>query len=201
MPQAKPLGTPPSYEQQLQAALRCGHFDIRGPLGQKFGKAHKAGTPGGALYTMRKNNKEKAEFRQAWAEQEFDTIVQKKIHIKSYQVVKASMGTYKPFAILVRDEGGKDDSECLLAAKRIAAKCVSLGAPWVHWNVMSERLEFLHLRKEHNEIMQESWQQYLEEKQETARAASSSGPEQLPEQAAKPELEEETLCYDDVCQY
>lgn len=33
--------------------------------------------------------------------------MQKKIHIKSYQVVKASMGTYKPFAILVRDEGAR----------------------------------------------------------------------------------------------
>ena len=164
-----------SYEQQLQAALKCGQFDIRGPLGQKFGHAHKKGTPGGALYMMRKTNKDKAEFRQAWANTEYTTMIQKKIHIKSYQVVNASMGTYKPFAVLVKDEGGKDDPECLQAAKKIAAKCVALGGPWVNWNVMSERLEFLHLRKEYNEIMQDSWQQYLEEKDETARPQDLEG--------------------------
>jgi len=112
---------------------------------------------------------------------ELRKIVQKKVYVKSYQVVNASMGTYKPFAILVRDEGGKDDPECLLAAKKIAAKCVALGGPWVSWNVMSERLEFLHLRKEHNEIMQESWQKYLEEKDESDRPAASSKPTPGPE--------------------
>lgn len=49
---------------------------------------------------------------------------------------------------------------------------------------MSERLEFLHLEKRHNEIMQDSWQQYIEEGGGIARPASqsSSGPDQLPEQ-------------------
>ena len=95
--------------------------------------------------------------------------------------------------------GGKEDSECLQAAKRRAAKCVALGGPWAHWNWMSERLEFLHLEKQHNEIMQDSWQQYIEEGGEIARPApqSSPGPDQLPEQLA----EQEALCCAYVCQY
>ena len=64
---------------------------------------------------------------------------------------------------------------------------------------MSERLEFLHLEKQHNEIMQDSWQQYIEEGGEIARPApqSSPGPDQLPEQLA----EQEALCCAYVCQY
>ena len=155
------------------------------------------------FYTMRRNCKEKAVFRKAWAKKELQNIVQKKIQIKSYQDAKASMGTYKPFAIMVRGEGGKEDSECLQAAKRIAAKRVALGGPWVHWNCMSERFELLHSEKQHNEIMQVSWQQYIEEGEETARPApqSSPGPDQLPEQLPEQPAEQETLCCDYVCLY
>ena len=89
-------------------------------------------------------------------------------------MVNQSLGTYKPFAKLVQDEGGKDDPEALSAAKKIASKCVALGGDWVSWNVMSERLEFLHLRREHNEIMSNKWELYLEETQKVQSGAPAS---------------------------
>ena len=114
-----------SYEQQLQAALKTGVFDIRGPLGQKFGVMHKKGTAQHAMYNQSKGHKEKAEFRQQWAKMELECVISKKVYTKSYQKVSATMGTYKPFSMLVKDEGG--DQEALDAAKRIASKCVILG--------------------------------------------------------------------------
>ena len=101
-----------------------------------------------------------------------------KSHIQSYKVVNQSLGTYKPFSMLVQDEGGKDDADSLSAAKKIASKCVALGGDWVSWNVMSERLEFLHLRREHNEVMSNMWQLYLEESKQVP-SSSSQGADPL----------------------
>lgn len=168
-----------SYEQQLQAALKTGVFDIRGPLGQKFSAMHKKGTAQHAMYNQGKGRKEKADFRLEWAKMELDTVISKKVYTKSYKVVSASMGTYKPFSMLVRDEGG--DQEALDAAKRIASKCVILGGDWCSYNVMSERLEFLHLKREHNEIMTTMWQKYMEESNKSDKEqglnSSSSTPQ------------------------
>jgi len=154
--------------------LRTGAFDIRGPLGQKFQAAHKKGSAQHSMYNQSKGFKEKTEFRLKWAREQYDDIVMAKRHTQSYKVVNQSLGTYKPFAVLVQDEGGKDDPEALNAAKKIASKCVALGGDWVSWNVMSERLEFLHLRREHNEIMSNKWELYLEETQKVQRAPASS---------------------------
>ena len=101
-------------------------------------------------------------------------LVMKKSHTQSYKVVNQPLGTYKPFSMLVRDEGGKDDPDSLSAAKKIASKCVALGGDWASWNVMSERPEFLHLRRGHNEVMSNMWQLYLEESKQVPRGAPSS---------------------------
>ena len=98
----------------------------------------------------------------------------KKSHTQSYKVVNQPLGTYKPFSMLAQDEGGKDDPDSSSAAKKVAIECVALGGDWVSRNVMSERLEFLHLRREHNEVMSNMWQLYFEESKQLPRGVPSS---------------------------
>ena len=101
-----------------------------------------------------------------------------KSHTLSYKVVNQSLGTYKPFSMLEQDAGSNHDPDSLSAAKEIASKLVALGGDRVSWNVMSERFEFLHLRRERNEVMSNMWQLYLEESKQVPRGAPSSSSQQ-----------------------
>lgn len=46
---------------------------------------------------------------------------------------------------------------------RYCSKAVALGGEWISYNVMTERLEILHLERQHSNIMSESWKLYEEE--------------------------------------
>ena len=60
-------GPGPSFEKQLENALKTGAFDIRGPLGQKFRAAHKKGSDQHSMYNQSQGHKQKSEFRVKWA--------------------------------------------------------------------------------------------------------------------------------------
>jgi hypothetical protein len=113
-------GTPPksSFEKQLEAAVKSGSFDVRGPLGQRFQQAYKKGAPGHEQYAKKTSHKEKADFRAAWAKEQYEKLKLKKVHVKGYQKIDTTKGVYKPFSIIVQHEGGRDDPEAVLAAKR-----------------------------------------------------------------------------------
>ena len=57
----------PSFEKQLENALKTGAFDIRGPLGQKLQAAHKKGSDQHSMYNQSQGHKQKSEFRAKWA--------------------------------------------------------------------------------------------------------------------------------------
>jgi hypothetical protein len=50
-----------------------------------------------------------------------------------------------------------DRSAAVSAALRYAAKCVQMGGKWIGVDRMAEVQEFLKLRREHTEIVEESW--------------------------------------------
>ena len=106
------------FEKQLEAAVKSGCFDVRGPLGQRFQAAHKKGAPGHEQYAKKTSHKEKADFRAAWAKEQYEKLKLKKVHVKGYQKIDATKGVYKPFSFIVQHEGGRDDPEAVLAAKR-----------------------------------------------------------------------------------
>ena len=61
----------PSFEKQLENALKTGAFDIRGHLGQKFQAAHKKGGDQHSMYNQSQGHKQKPEFRAKWAKDYF----------------------------------------------------------------------------------------------------------------------------------
>lgn len=90
-------------------------------------------------------NKQKLEFRVRWAGAQFENIRKGRVFTEAFRRVDLSVGTYRPFQAIVREEGGKDDPEAVAAATRICVKCTQMGEPWVSYNKMSERLEFLYV--------------------------------------------------------
>ena len=43
----------------------------------------------------------------------------------------------------VQEEGGREDPGNIQAAARYCEKCIKMQGRWVHWNEMTERLEYL----------------------------------------------------------
>jgi hypothetical protein len=61
---------------------------------------------------------------------------------------------------------------------RYCSKAVALGGEWISYNVMTERLEILHLERQHSNIMSESWKLYMEESTESSSTSPSDQPGQ-----------------------
>jgi hypothetical protein len=91
-------------DSKLEAAfaksIEDGTFD-RGAVGQRFQKAHKAGTTKHKKYNEDRSMAGKQAFRLAWAATELSQIRESKEHKRSWQTVSEEWGEYVPFAILV----------------------------------------------------------------------------------------------------
>jgi hypothetical protein len=66
----------------------------------------------------------------------------------------------------------QDDPAAVLAATNYSRKCVGLGPPWVKFNVMTERLEFLYMKEGVKDAMTRAWELRTTEKNNTDRPAA-----------------------------
>jgi hypothetical protein len=92
-------------------------------------------------------------------------------------------GKYKPFSIIVRDEGA--DAEALTAAINIVKSCINLTFtnhklkgehPWFRLNAMSKRLEWMHLDTTYSDLYTESHMTEETRTQETPGVALENEP-------------------------
>ena len=148
--------------QRLQDALRASTVDIRSALGQQFSACHKKRNcrrrcvqpvcnifgEGPVPSEMGRNTLRRTR------------IIKK--HEKSFARIEASNGTYLPFGMVVHAEGGWSDASAIHAANLYCRKAIEMGGDWTTWNVMTERLEFLHVRKEFTDVFKEKWGLYQE---------------------------------------
>ena len=65
-----------------------------------------------------------------------------------------------PFNILWQREGGHRDPLALSAAISHASKYVQMGGPWISMNKMTNRVEFLHLKRIVREQFSQCWSMY-----------------------------------------
>ena len=162
-----PSHTP--QEIQLKLAIDNKQLDTRSALGVAFGRAHPKGSEAGAKYRECKTWEEKQNFRFDWAGDKFETSVQSRIHLKKWQKIDTTKGTYMPFRKVHENEGLDEDG--LRAAVLLCMKCIRMGGKWIRFNEFTERLEFLILLHGFVENMEESWAMYQNE--------STPGPEEL----------------------
>ena len=83
-----------------------------------------------------------------------------------------SRGTYLSFE-KIWDEGGQGQDD-FNAAMLYCARATKLGGKWTRLNGMTDRVEFLYLRKVFTETLSEKWAMYLTQREES-QASSSSG--------------------------
>lgn len=143
------------YVAQLQAAVDQGDFKIQSPLGQRFYKQHKKQGPLCIKYQEIKSHSAKAEYRKEWAKKELQVFRESKIEEQAWQEVDTSQGTYLCWARIAQEEGG--DAAGRAAAFRYVRKATALGGKWTSWNPMTDRQEYLYLKRTYTETMARSW--------------------------------------------
>jgi hypothetical protein len=156
-------------EAELMGCVAQG-FDLRGKWGQRFSRDAVSKSE---AYKKLKID-EKAQFRKDWAATKLDEIQKKQERSESYQRIDASKGTYLPFFVLWQKEGGPADPLALGAAIKHATKCVAMGGPWVSVNMLTERVEFLHLERSVSEVFTRCWTLYEIQVSTTSPTAADS---------------------------
>ena len=160
---------PPSAElddelKGMKDAMDAGNFDLRGALGQKWSKAKDASPSLAKDYAkVGRSYKAQREFRLRWLQCEYDSIIQKRSKTDSRRQLDEVKGLYKPFSVMVRDEGQDDAAvkaclnivdECL--RRQAAGKLAGGRKPWFRINPLSKRVEWLHLSEGYSDSFEEN---------------------------------------------
>ena len=98
-------------------------------------------------------------FRQDWAKKEYNKLTTERSRTQSQKTSFGTLGRYKPFSIIVRDEGA--DEEAYKAAVNVVKSCVSMTYsgkllqgehPWFKVNTQTKRLEWMHLETSYADL-------------------------------------------------
>ena len=154
---------------EMEEAILKG-VDLRSKIGLRFARAEAGGR--NPEYKEFKSNKARKDFRVKWVQAELDKVVEQRTHSNVLQKIDSKHGRYLSLSRIAVEEGG--DADALVAAVRLAAKCALLGGVWVHWDKMGERLKFLYVELQYNEVFSRSWGLYETSHQEGTRVKETS---------------------------
>lgn len=154
------------FAEELKKSIENAFVDVRGGLGQRFQQwmkdpEHREEYDKYVNCKVDEGNKTqnvKAAFRVEWAKKELSKIELSKDYTKSYEEVEKDTGTYRVFACLVEKLGFRFDPKgAVRRATAYAERCIALGGKWCLTSDMHNEVEFYHLKKEHQTIMNEKW--------------------------------------------
>ena len=86
-----------------------------------------------------------------------ETLMETKVKTQSITKEDREQGEYLPFDVIVDREGGQNRRAALLAAGRYVHKCIRMKSDWIHYNSMTERWEYLYIRKMRQDIFTKHW--------------------------------------------
>ena len=144
------------YTSDLQA-VESGSFDTTSVVGKYWAAAKKEDPTLKTQYdAVGKKYSEQRAFRQRWVEMQFENLQMSKEKKESSGVLHESQGSYEPFDIIVDKEGGVARPAAIRAALNYTLACIHFnkagqeairGVPWVSFNSMTKRWEYLYLKK------------------------------------------------------
>ena len=140
----------PELEQWKTAASQG--FAAHGSMGTKFQRACSMDADLKDKYKHCTTFNEKKEFRQRWASTKYEDCLRVKSQTQSWQDIDEEAGTYECGKIIWDREGG--DAYGLAAARNYITACIHMGAPWVQFNEMTGRQEYLYLKKPRSTCLQ-----------------------------------------------
>ena len=137
-------------EEEIKLGLRP-----RSSQGQAFSRSADGGKSD--EYAALASHGEKRSFRQRWGETRLQVLIETKTKSEQLEKKVVESGKYLPFDIIVDKEGGAHRPAAVKAAGLYIRKCLRMSRQWVQWNGMTERFEFLYIRKEHIEVFSRCW--------------------------------------------
>ena len=152
----RPDDEPLPDERDLQKLLMEGGLDLRSKWGLRYSRA----SDGGKSSEYKGNRLDKKKFREDWVKAQLSKVMQERLRMTKYKTVNFKRGVYRPFSILYKNQGGKDDPGAMRAALNIARSCIRLGGDWTKYNRMSKRLEFFELQSGWEQDLTEAWALY-----------------------------------------
>ena len=170
----KPLS---KLKEDLEMCLKLRSVKARSAIYQKAMRAAAVkGSEDHKQYSACKTPEEKNEWRVAFAQKTYDMMIQKSTQETSYQDVDITLGEYLPARKIWEKEGL--DREGFEAAANYIIKCCRLRGKWVSWNSMTERWEFLYMRRQKQQRFVEAWTEYVRAYNcATGQAALTSAPQ------------------------
>ena len=81
----------------------------------------------------------------------------------SLSKVDITIGSFYPFEIIVKKEGGFRSPSAVRAAVTRCMKCLAMGEPFIEMNEHSERLEFMFVKKRKLDVFERRWEEKSKE--------------------------------------
>ena len=122
-------------------------------------------------------------FRQKWAAEQLQVLMKEKSFSESSTESSGTEGTYEPFDIIVDKEGGQHRPSSVRAAVCYTLACMQmhkkgllagLNSPWVKYNGMTRRLEFMYLKRGMSNKFETAWQTVQRQLQADNTSSSAS---------------------------
>lgn len=112
-------------------------------------------------YKQLKGWEQKRKFRAAWAGQQFDSMLEKRVRRTTLSEKWKKQGQYVSFRKIWEEEGMDDAG--FNAAKRYVESCLRLGGEFLRHNAMTSRIDFLYIRVSKTEAYEELFQMTTQE--------------------------------------
>ena len=176
----------------LKGALDSGQYGLGGNLNKVWKLAlNRDPKLKGDYAAVGKKHTAQQEFRQRWVSTMYDQITRHKTKTESSGTITSNEGEWLPFDIIIDREGGEHRPQAVAAALSYAMCCVrfhttgSLAgnrAPWMLYNDMTHRWEFLYLCKNYKDWFQDSFKL-------CSQMSESSTSTQMPQSPAETQLQ------------
>lgn len=146
------------------AVMDDGGLSLRSKWGLRFSRS----ALGGKSPNYSGTREEKARFREEWVKSQFEHAKLERTRKTEYRHIDKKKGTYRPFSMIWKKQGGNLDPTALQAAKNIASACIKMGGAWVQYNTMSKRVEYLDLERGFETEFEKSWALFERRQQQHA---------------------------------
>lgn len=166
----------------FKAALDSNDIGVASALGQRFKRELKSSPADAEEYASCKTDKDRLNFRLAWAGRRLREIHVIKESVKEYQKVDEKLGSYFTLERIAVEFGhAADHARALEAARRHCTRCVCMSGRWTMWDPMAGQWLFLLLTHNSREVFSKCWRMYEQEKDNVdTKQTSVQAPLSLP---------------------
>ena len=158
-------------EKELKTIMEAGGLDLRSKWGLRFSRA----ADGAKSPEYKGSRDDRAQFRADWVKVQFAKKQEIREKQTSYKKVNFKRGSYRPFSMIYKKQGGAEDPGAMQATLNICRACMKMGGEWLNYNKMSDRIEFFDLEVGWEKDFSEAWSLYERQVQDSGGLADKKG--------------------------